>query len=293
MRFPFSLYGALASSMQMGFFKNRFDLIEHFFSFTFLWLTSFYPVGFQQKISFLFFIPFLITLIGFLKLTKMHNITIFDPLAVSNMKNHLQIKLGLSFWLQNLLSLGLFNTSIYIVASKQGLEKTSDFFLYMRLINIILGFHFAFLAPFSTFVIHLFFKQKKELIQKLLQALIFTIVFFFLAFSFLYLLHPFIEKWIHLKVNVPPYLFIWGAIYGIINVFSIFLNAFNKIKSQLIFLFLGLCIFFSLSLFLPIAPFQKTVVIYSIISILPLLFSNVYECYTLVRKQNKEKDFNY
>lgn len=118
-------------------------------------------------------------------------------------------------------------------------------------------------------------------------------VFFFAAFCFLYVSHLFIEKWIHVKANVPPNLFVWAAIYGLINVFSIFLNAFNKIKSQLIFLFLGLFIFVSLSLFLPIAPFQKTVVIYSIISILPLLFSNVYECYTLVRKQNKEKDFNY
>jgi len=293
MRSPFSLYNALSSSIQKGFLKNRFDLLEHFFCFTFLVLTSFYPLDFHTKITLLFLIPFLITLIGFFKLTKMHSISIFEPLSVSNIKKHLEIKLGLSFWMQNLLSLALFNTSIYIVAAKQGLEKTSDFFLYMRLTHIILGLHFAFLAPFSTFLIHLFFKKKKELIQKLLQALTFTIVFFFAAFCFLYVLHPFIEKWIHVKANVPPNLFVWAAIYGLINVFSIFLNAFNKIKSQLIFLFLGLFIFFSLSLFLPIAPFQKTVVIYSIISILPLLFSNVYECYTLVRRQNKEKDFNY
>jgi hypothetical protein len=80
---------------------------------------------------------------------------------------------------------------------------------------------------------------------------------------------------------------IWMVLYGVINCFSILLNALNQIKRQIFFLIIGAMI--NVSLFYPLKQLFEVVgiIIAGIIALIPLLCSNVLEVLSLRYQLNK------
>ena len=72
----------------------------------------------------------------------------------------------------------------------------------------------------------------------------------------------------------------WMILYSLINVFSIYLNALGKVTRQNLSLLLGLAVLTSITLFAK--DLDKNLIGYaSSVALIPLLFSNIFEVFSL------------
>jgi len=77
---------------------------------------------------------------------------------------------------------------------------------------------------------------------------------------------------------------IWMTLYGVINCFSVLLNAVTAVKRQLVFLSVGACIQLFLGALLGPAYGVVGIVVAAIIALVPLLFSNIIEVQSVLRR---------
>jgi O-antigen/teichoic acid export membrane protein len=153
----------------------------------------------------------------------------------------------------------------------------SNYVLSFKICSLVVGIHLAFLAPLLPFyrILHET-NQQAQAIKKLIKSLGFSL-FFLLGVSLLIYLfiEPLLRFWISREVVFYYNLLPWMILYGLINVFSIYLNSLEKVTLQNICLLLGLGIFSALTSFFK--PSEELFCLASWICLLPLFMSNILE----------------
>lgn len=149
--------------------------------------------------------------------------------------------LNTQFWLMNLLSLGLFTLSPFLVTAWFGLEEAGRMSVYHKIISFALGIHFVWLnALWSGISESIVRKDRQWIISKIRFTTKATIFLGALLSCFLYFFHGwFLEVWIgkNLTDNIAMLLFSFAAILSAFtNIYSIVLNAFNLLNRQIFFL---------------------------------------------------------
>jgi hypothetical protein len=159
----------------------------------------------------------------------------------------------------------------------------SNYVLSFKICSLVVGIHLAFLAPLLPFyrILHET-NQQAQAIKKLIKSLGFSLVFLLGISLLIYIfIEPLLKFWTSREVVFYFNLLPWMLLYGLINVFSIYLNSLEKVTWQNICLILGLGIFTALTSFFKHS--EDLFCLASWICLLPLLISNILEVVRLSR----------
>lgn len=201
---------------------------------------------------------------------------------------------SLLFCSQNLLSLFLFSSIMYVVNVNLGTDFAGEFNLVNRPFLLLIGVHFIFLNPMWSSIRDAYNLQHYFWVRKAFKrGLWFSTGFLLIICSIIQMTHKSLILFISGKELHYPGLVlalgIWTFIYCTANFFAIFLNAENKIEKQTIFLLLGVLIFFVTAKYFGNKFGVVGVVSCSIISILPLFFSNIFQSfYSVMHGKGRE-----
>jgi O-antigen/teichoic acid export membrane protein len=199
------------------------------------------------------------------------------------------LKSSFPFWLQNILSTFLFSFSPLLFTRYFGISAGSDYILSFKICSLIVGIHIAFLSPLIPFyrICHERNQQSKSL-KKLIESLIFSLIFLFVASCLMRaFIEPLLRFWTKREVYFYFDLLPWMVVYCLINVFSIYLNALDKVTRQNVFLIIGLCLFFLTLLF--IKPTPKHFCFIGWVCLLPLFISNILEFISITTSSRSKK----
>ncbi|MEI8300710.1 MAG: oligosaccharide flippase family protein, partial [Chlamydiota bacterium] len=207
-------------------------------------------------------------------------------------------KIHRAFWIQNLLSLALFSFSPYLLMRFLNLEKVGEYTLIYRACCLFLGIHFSLLNPLWASYTKAFYNKNFMWIEKTLrQSLKLTILLFGLAaLGLIFFYQPILFLWSGKQIichKIVVLYAIWMIFYALINCFSIFLNSVNLIQKQSLALLIGSSSNILLGVFFSKIWSVEGVVLASIISLLPLFFSNLIEILQLKKKVLSEQRSSY
>lgn len=194
------------------------------------------------------------------------------------------------FWTQNLLSTFLFSFSPFLLNSWTGVHYGSNYILSFKICSLIIGIHFALLSPLMPFYSILSEKMQVDVAQKkLTKSLLLSLGFLLAAtIGLLFFIEPLLNFWTKREVSFSFSLLPWMFLYGIINVFSTYLNAIGKVAKQNISLLSGIIIF-ALFLWVVENPDEKIVCYASSAALIPLLVSNTLEVFSALNVLSKKQ----
>lgn len=279
-KIPFSISSTGFLAFEEVSLKAYLDMIESALSLICIAIVFYLNSSFTQTFSTYFFCIAATSFLGFIFFLLKRGWRWQKPIFYECIKLKSLFSTHLFFWAQNLSSLFLFSLSPALISAKVGLVEAGSFSLVYRGCLVALGVHFALLNPLWTKYTQAFHSRNhKQLFADLFFSLKISLLYFSLfSIFFLFTYNHLIYLWTGKNIEAPHLVFsliIWTFFYGMINTLSIFLNALNQLKQQVLFLFLG-----ALSFLLSASTFGKEssqIILYATLSLLPLLFSNIFE----------------
>jgi O-antigen/teichoic acid export membrane protein len=192
------------------------------------------------------------------------------------------LKTHLLFWLQNIASLALFSLSPIAIVFLGGFARGGEYSLIYRLYSVMMGIHFALLNPLWSYYASAWHSHERELLRsKCFRSAVLTVLVLGVSTLGVTLFYqPIIRFWTGKSIECLEVVIlsgVWMVLYGVVNCFSILLNALDQIKQQVIFLCVGACLNVFLGVILGKAFPAIGVVVAAIIALLPLLCSNILE----------------
>lgn len=287
LRLPFSLYITGFLAYQKIHLKAIGEVFEAFAVLVGLYTLTLLKVENKTLLLSAFWINLLSTAMSFFFFLKTQKWK-FYWISFKKQKNLIKplIKLNSYFWLLNIFSLGLFSLCPFLIHKLLGLEKAGQFCLFQRIISLVLGVHFlginALWSGFSDAYYQKDFVWMKKFFRK---SLLITFLYFGLFGIILIFFHQsLISIWAKRLIQNYPLAILFSFavfLYGVINIFSVFLNSQNLIKKQILFLCLGSFIHIFLGLYLGKIYGELGVILAFVFSLIPILISDVIEVKTL------------
>ena len=192
--------------------------------------------------------------------------------------SHFSLVEGRNFWLLNVVSFVLFTQLPTLVGYHYGTHVAGQFGLLYRPFSIVVGIQFAVLNPIWSHFTEAAHKGEHQWISSAHRhLLLFGILGTTLVVA---LLIPFHSRIIHIwtgiwveQYGLASLLGLWVLLYGVINCYTILLNALSQVKLQLIVLFSLLPIVILLPHFVSLYHFLLA---YCCILFIPLLFYSLF-----------------
>ncbi|MCH9631305.1 MAG: hypothetical protein S4CHLAM37_13270 [Chlamydiia bacterium] len=292
----FSIYHSVLYASQKTHYKCFLEAVSYFVLFLLILLCKNLEITSEKLFVLYFFYLFILEFVCFLTFIKISKIQLY-LVSFSRIKSYLQ-ELGVQsffFWLQNLASLFLFSSLIYLVNLTTGTEAAGEFALVSRPFLLILGIHFMFLNPFWSALSDALYKKEFCWIRSIFwKGLFLSILLPVFACVFLQIFYKgLLLRWSGRFFEndlLIALLSLWTILYCVINYLSIYLNALSKINTQVLFLGVGALLLLFLGPFLGAKCSASGVVLVGILAALPLFFSNIKQVKKLILKN--EKGFN-
>lgn len=285
-RLPFSLYATGFFALDLLSYKSILEIAEQILFLIAFMLAKHFSI-FYFLLSYAL-CSLSISVIGFFLFLKKEKWS-FPPFFLKK-----PCSMPWACWTQNVFSVLLFAPLPFFVSNSLSLETGAVFGLCAKCANLCHTLHLTLLTPLTTYYTKTKFFHKTGAFQTTFTfSFIFTI-FFYSLFSFsLFVFSPLLEKRGCFICSEHFFLYtLWMHLYGWINVFSIALNGYGKIKRQTLFLIVGTCICFSFHYFSKSLKLDDILTV-SILAQLPLLFSNIYEVHNLHDAAIKEEKNPY
>ena len=296
---PFSIYASGFYAFEEDDKKALIDIIESLALVGVLALATIFHQDFLVGFAGYYFTLSVMSCLGFGWFLKKRNWKV-EILSWTTIYKSIQplFKIHRAFWVQNLLSLALFSFSPYLLMKFVNLEKVGEYTLIYRACCLFLGIHFALLNPLWASYNKAFYKENFMWIEKTLKQSVKLTIFLFsiAALGLVCFYQPILFLWSGKKIichSVVILYAIWMIFYALINCFSIFLNSVNLIQKQSLALFIGALSNLILGIFFSKIWGVEGVILASIISLLPLFFSNVVEILQLKKKVLSEQRSSY
>lgn len=293
LKMPLNFWAQCLISCEKGYIKSQLEIVENVSMMALASTLFFFKLPLLQSLvscavvaCALALVFFCITLYHLKWTPKLPSLSITMSTFPASLKD------SFPFWIQNLLSTFLFSFSPFLVNHSLGIEYGSNYILSFKVCSLVIGIHCALLSPLSPFYTILFQRNDSaQAISKLKQSAIFSCFYFACACLFIFFCaDSLLSLWTGREIIFYHHLLPWMCLYGLINVMSTLLNALGKVVYQSLFLALGITLFYFITKASsnPSATYYATA---SWISLLPLLFSNIYEI-ALLRKLTKQPTEN-
>ena len=198
---------------------------------------------------------------------------------------------SVQFWLLGVAAIALFTTDPIIAARVTDLGTAGDFSIFQRLVVLLIGIHFTLLMPLWSAYTHAAENRDWDWIRRSLERSVgITILLFGVGGILAVLLHGnVLHIWTGREFQNTPLMIVlavWTLQYAWTNCFSVLLNSLNLIRTQVLVILVCALIHIPLSISLGNTFGIEGVVWGSIISLLPLTFSNTYQVILLLRKSS-------
>lgn len=185
-----------------------------------------------------------------------------------------------------------FSIDPFIVSKTTGLAVAGDYYLIKKICTIAVITHLSSLG--AVWPAYTEAAENKDLawIKKVLKSVaIYTLIAFAVFIIFLYYLgNPFIHLWTGKMIKEPSWfvlLGIWALFYAWGNAFSVFLNAINNLKLQLLWSFLATVFIIPLSLWLAKLYGLPGVILAQLILMAPATIGNTIQTVLYIKKKSK------
>lgn len=296
----FSIYGTGFVSYQEHTLKAIIDSIEHVLLVCMVILVFFLKGTFSIFLISYYFLYLSIAIFGFIFFLKIRNWQWMN-ISIRDLREMIPLlRINGLFWVQNLVSLLLFSFSPFLISFFGNLELGGEYSLIYRFCCLFIGIHFAFLNPLWSAYTDAFYKQNFHWIEtNFMKSLKLTGVFLGLGgIVIIFIYKPIIYLWTGKNLSFTTTVIascLWMLLYGVINCFSVLLNAINKIRRQILFLLIGALLNIVIASLLGNLFGITGVVVAGIIALIPLLCSNIIEVFSIRLREvheNSAKNIN-
>ena len=190
---------------------------------------------------------------------------------------------GVEFWILSIVSSLQISCFSWMIARVMPVTELGNLTLLIQITGFLLVLHVSYFLPLqSRYSIASYREAKSYLMYSLAMTIIIIPIMNIFIFEFLPLINKITSKNIEYNFNIILCFAIWSILWTLINTFSIMLNGFGKIKSQI----LGLLIAFLISNLSIVFNWSKDIFdlfYFIILGLLILLFINLYSIFNLLK----------